>query len=162
MRSRLVSVTKIDFEKFKLQIFWLLMVIVAHSVLQPQAFAEETLPDLQPLGITEHTTAIVGTPKSQVISNGEATSRKVLSKEEAKNVSLQIVQVDGKFFWASRGNIELRHHVAGAFDYFDTSDGAGYIKVFRMDGKALYMEHVHMWLGTYTYWGEMEVHEQVR
>lgn len=62
---------------------------------------------------------------------------------------------DGKYYWLSRDNRELRYAVSGAFHLFTEVKGNGYIKVLGMQnaGGFEYMEHMHTGLTGMTYWG---------
>lgn len=102
-------------------------------------------------------------PASRVDSSAEKTTRQVLDESKRNEFRLLITKVGDQYFWATRENKPLIHTVSGAFHIFTDTDGSGYIKIF--DTHALpesirdpgpryqYMEHLHLWLGSTTYWG---------
>jgi len=104
-------------------------------------------------------------PSVRVQSDDSETSRQVLPKDERMEYRVTIIHRDGRYYWASRENVELAYHGSGAGHFFISPGGAGYVKVFdthflpadaRGDGPRFwYMEHLVMPgpFGTITYWG---------
>lgn len=102
-------------------------------------------------------------PTVKVESAEGGTTRTVLGEPARTEPRVTIVKKGERYFWTSREDRELLHHPSGAFHYFISPAGSGYIKVFDShslpaslrDGgpRFRYMEHVTLWLGTITYWG---------
>ena len=106
------------------------------------------------------TVVLSGVPTIRVTSSSESTSRKDLSDAERQEYGVVIIKRGDEYFWASRENKRLVYSASGAFHYFIAPEGSGYIKVadpklLMEKGKTgfLYMEHVHLWFETITYWG---------
>lgn len=105
-------------------------------------------------------------PTVRVVSGDEKTSRSVLSDAEGEKSRVTITRRGNRYFWTSREDRKLEHHIAGAFHYFVEPTGAGYVKVLDTHKLAaslrergprfLFMEHVSLWLSTITYWGSAE------
>lgn len=105
-------------------------------------------------------------PIVKVESGEGATLRQLLSEPDRTKYRVTIIRRGGRYFWTSREDRELLHHLSGAFHYFIEPRGGGYIKVFdahtlpeslRDPGPRFrYMEHLTFWLGTITYWGASE------
>ncbi|MFH1878728.1 MAG: hypothetical protein ABH883_07980 [Candidatus Omnitrophota bacterium] len=112
---------------------------------------------IRSLEITDNISIIRGIPRSRVDSNNAATERKVLDKEESEKSMLRITRRDGKFFWTSRGERELVHRVYGDFDFFYPYDGSGYVRAVSINGQPYYMENVHKYMTTITFWGKLEL-----
>ena len=101
-----------------------------------------------------------GVPDSRVISGVDKQSRAVLSNAERAEYRVVITKRDGKYYWTSREDKELFHFESGVFHWF-IAPTSGYIKLvdraFLMDKTDtpgyLYVEHLTLWLDTYTYWG---------
>ncbi|OGP28836.1 MAG: hypothetical protein A2038_04205 [Deltaproteobacteria bacterium GWA2_57_13] len=102
-------------------------------------------------------------PTIKVESGEGATSRLLLSEPDRTKYRVTIIRRGDRYFWKSREDLELVHHISGAFHYFIEPRGGGYIKIFdthtlpesmRDPGpRFCYMEHLTLWLGTITYWG---------
>ncbi len=106
------------------------------------------------------TVVLSGIPTVRVTSSSESTSSKDLSDAERQEYGVVIVKRGDEYFWASRDNRRLVHSASGAFHYFVSPEGSGYIKVgdpklLMEKGKTgfLYMEHVHLLFTIITYWG---------
>ena len=94
---------------------------------------------------------VLGTPFVKVESNSNTTTRHELTKKQNKEYQLIITAVGGRFYWESRGSIELLKSNSGIYSNYVSPVGAGYIKVSTMDNT--YIEHIHQGLNTLTYWG---------
>lgn len=109
------------------------------------------------------TVVLSGIPTVRVTSSSESTSSKDLSDAERQEYGVVIVKRGDEYFWASRKNKRLVHSASGAFHYFVSPEGSGYVKVgdpkllpkLLTEGKTgfRYMEHVHLLFTTITYWG---------
>ena len=78
-----------------------------------------------------------------------------------------ITQRGDRYFWTTREDRELEHRASGAFHYFISPAGSGYIKILdksslpgfvpgKGEPRYRYMEHMPFFLGTVTYWGESD------
>jgi hypothetical protein len=105
--------------------------------------------------------------QSGVLGLGDVeTSRRLLSEPDRTKWRVTIISRGGRYFWASREDRELFYRPSGAFHLFIDPLGGGYIKVFdthtqpefmRGPGPRFqYMEHLTLWLQTFTYWGASE------
>lgn len=102
-------------------------------------------------------------PTVKVESGQRKTTRFTLSKKEQVEYRVTITRREGRYYWASRENKELVRVVSGAFQYFISPEGTGYVKVLdshllqastRPSGPRFqYMEHLPIMLSTITYWG---------
>jgi hypothetical protein len=100
----------------------------------------------------EETIVFSGNPESRVVSTKSATERFGLSPSESSEYELKITTSDGKYFWASREDVEVFPIQSGAFLYF-TSSASGYVKISYLENPPAYVEHINQFLDTYTYWG---------
>ncbi|MEK7405958.1 MAG: hypothetical protein AAB225_12690 [Acidobacteriota bacterium] len=114
----------------------------------------QQLPEL--VQIPPAATALEGLPASVASSDEKGTEKKLLNAREAMKNRLLVTIVNGKFYWASRGNRQLQLHESGAFTYLYQGPGA-YIKFTKIGNKFVYMEHANILLSTLTYWGEMKI-----
>ena len=110
----------------------------------------------EPIEIPAAATALEGVSTSLVSSDENGTKKRVLNRGEATKNRLLVTIVNGKFYWASRGNRHLEMHQSGAFTYLYEGPGA-YIKFARVGNKIVYLEHANLLLSTLTYWGEMKI-----
>ena len=96
-----------------------------------------------------------GTPLTKVESTSNSTQRTALSPEDAEEYSVTIVKRGARYFWASRENRELHHHVSGVYHHFKDLTGGGYVKVETLSSGEVfaYYEHLNLGLVTITYWG---------
>lgn len=109
--------------------------------------------------------AYTGTPMVRLSGQPGDLSEELLSPTEAEEYKLQIVGRDGRYYWASRENVELsRSRSGGVFMIF--SSESGFIKLIdprlnaiRDDLRDLpserfdYVEVMHTQLGLVVYWG---------
>lgn len=107
------------------------------------------------------------TPSVRVVSTDKKTVRTVLSKQERAQYRVKVVCRDGRYYLASRDNLELMHSQGGAFHLFTPTGGkSGYLKVCDsadLPGadngsgpRVTFMEHVTAGFMTITYWGTCE------
>ena len=106
-------------------------------------------------------------PTVRIDASKEGAVRETLSRLDQERTRITIVWRDGKYFWASRDAAELTLQGRSGPTYlFAEPHGAGYVKIFdthvfpesvRVAGRRyLFMEHVHLGLGTITYWGSCD------
>jgi len=127
------------------------MLVLSMTVVLTRA---QQLPE--PVEIPAAATALEGLPTSLVSSDENGTEKRVLNTGEATKNRVLVTVLNGKFYWASRGNRQLEMHQSGAFTYLYEGPGA-YIKFARVGNKIVYLEHANIFLSTLTYWGEMKI-----
>ena len=101
-----------------------------------------------------------GRPMTKIESSTKGTKQFGLTPEQQSEFALMIVKRGDSYLWASREMKTLIHSVSGAFHYFTDPNGGGYIKVVdrrllleEENPRYLYMEHMTLWMQTFTYWG---------
>jgi hypothetical protein len=70
---------------------------------------------------------------------------------------LTIKAENGRYFWASRGNLPLTLSSSGEFTYLASSEPGKYVRFRRVNDRITYVEHVDMAHGSVTYWGELRI-----
>lgn len=112
--------------------------------------------DAQPNFQTPSLVILNGIPIKKVMSNIEGTELVTMKEEESKAYRVLITQENGKYFWASRNNLELNFSENGGFYDFVEVTGRGYIRIAVVEGRAIYMEHLTTGFKNITYWGIAE------
>lgn len=103
-----------------------------------------------------------GTPTVRLIAGAATESREKLDGEGAKKSECVItVRGKNKYFWASRNNVPMMRVDAPQFTYFIHAGGAGYVKVYNGERKAVnapadYIETISQGFEVITYWGRAE------
>jgi hypothetical protein len=95
-------------------------------------------------------------PDRRVMVGIDGVVETILTTAQRTENQVIIEMRDGQFFWSTRGGVELVYRPSGLFDVFVAPSGAGYIKVERgplAGGPNRFLEHVHIHLGTVTYFG---------
>lgn len=77
-------------------------------------------------------------PTVKVESNQGATSRVLLSEPDRTQYRVAIIRRGGRYFWSSREDRELLHHVSGAFHYFNDPGGGG----SSLDGVETFLQSI--------------------
>jgi hypothetical protein len=108
-----------------------------------------------------------GAPSVKVTEGGVERNSENLVQARAKDAICVIMEIEGKFFWASRDNKQLvKIDTGGAFLIFLAADGSGYIRVIKKDLKEAaslmsatertfdYVEHLLLGLRSVTYYGK--------
>ena len=92
-----------------------------------------------------------------------------LTCAKASDYRCMIIKKDGKYYWKSRDNKEMKENTSGIYITFSRADGApDYVRIMNPTfsgvatqfGDWSYMEHFAHAMITLTYWGEM-VHAQL-
>ena len=76
-------------------------------------------------------TAFSGIPSIKISESGFERVSEKIDSSKALSVSCIVKEVDGKFFWETRGNKPLLRVESGAFFIFFAVDGSGYIRVIE-------------------------------
>lgn len=106
-----------------------------------------------------------GTPSVKVIEAGVEHVVTELDRAAA-GLSCVITELNGNFYWKSRGNKQMLKRDAGAFVTFIAVDGAGYVRIIKPDFKEAvviamtqtekkfdYVEHLTTGLRSVIYYG---------
>ena len=104
-----------------------------------------------------------GIPSQRVDAGPSGVSEHDLSGADALSAAVVIDRQGDRYVWSSRDGSELVRRVSGIYTIFVAQSGAGYIKVETpmQDGQPFhFLEHVHLGLGTATYFGETLVFEE--
>lgn len=124
------------------------------------------------ISFAEVTTEFAGLPKVQSIAVGvNAGVFKKLGSDESEKYKCIISNIDGKYYWASRENKEVKKKVSGLYIIYIAVEGSGFIKILNKEFKESpnwqamskmltdtetnfdYVEVLHTGLKTVTYFG---------
>jgi hypothetical protein len=108
-----------------------------------------------------------GIPTVKISEAGIERNVEKIEKINSQNLNCVIKEVDGKFYWETRGNKQLvRIDGLGAFVTFVAVDGSGYVRIVKPNLKEAvslmsqtertfdYIEHLLLGLRTVTYYGK--------
>ena len=108
-------------------------------------------------------TVFTGIPSVKHTDDGEGQQIANLDGDGAQANRCVISMIGGRYYWASRNNVEMQKQDGpGAYVIFTAINGGGYVKCIKPEfkGKELtagekfdYIEHIHLRLTTVTYWG---------
>ncbi len=101
-----------------------------------------------------------GTPATRLFATVDNQTRENLDPDTAKKNECVIVAKGKKYYWASRDNGLMTRVDAPQFTYFVHNGGAGYVKVFTGERKAVnapadYIENITRGFEVITYWGRV-------
>lgn len=110
-----------------------------------------------------------GIPEIKISEGGVSRVPEKLTKDNAIKFKCTITKIGDKYYWTSRGNIELISISSEAFITYWTVNGSGYIRVVRPEMKEKvkqlgamagdpeekfdYVEHLLLGLKSVTYYG---------
>jgi hypothetical protein len=109
----------------------------------------------------------IGTPNVKIIENGVERSLEKVEKSKELSLACVVREIDGRFYWESRGNRQLLKTDSGAFVTYAAVDGSGYIRAIKPSMKDAasimsvaeknfdYIEHLLLGLRTVTYYGKL-------
>jgi hypothetical protein len=110
-------------------------------------------------------TVFAGIPTVKISEGGTERTVEKLERSAAVNVAVVISEINGRYYWASRENKELRVSEGGTFITFTAMDGSGYVRVLNPQMKSAaslaydsakafdYVEHLLIGLNSVTYYG---------
>jgi hypothetical protein len=101
--------------------------------------------------------ALEGTPVVRVDATRDHVTRQPLAEPEMTRNRLRIRVENGRYFWASRGDVPLTLTSSGEFMYLESSEPGQYVRVRWINDRISYVEHLDMAHGTVTYWGELRI-----
>ena len=105
-----------------------------------------------------------GIPQIKIlIENGSQRKPEKLSPAKSKEYKCTITEVDNKYYWTTRENVELIPIQRGIYTTFLATTGAGYVRIINPEMKKIvfkeseqpydYMEHLVLGFSTITYYG---------
>jgi hypothetical protein len=110
--------------------------------------------------------SFTGLPSVKVTEGGIERSAEKIEQSKAISVVCIVKEIEGKFFWETRGNKPLLRIDSGAFVIFLAVDGSGYVRLIKPSLKEAtslmsnteknfdYVEHLILGLRTVTYYGK--------
>ena len=110
--------------------------------------------------------SFTGIPSVKVSEGGIERNAEKIEQSKALSVACIVKEIDGKFFWETRGNKPLLKIDSGAFVIFLAVDGSGYIRLIKPSLKGAastmsnteknfdYVEHLILGLRSVTYYGK--------
>jgi len=118
----------------------------------------------------KETVIFTGIPEIKISEGGVSRVPEKLTKDKAIKFKCSITQVDNKYYWTSRENVELIPISSGAFITYWAVNGSGYVRVVKPEmkeevkkigamagdpeGKFDYVEHLLLGLKSITYYGK--------
>ena len=113
--------------------------------------------------IAESVTVFKGYPAIKIIERGSSRDANEVLVAKAPDLACVISNIDGKFYWASRENVEVFPMVSGAFTTYLAINGSGYVRVSNLEfraglktageGEHDYVEHLLLGLNSITSYG---------
>ena len=112
------------------------------------------------------TFSFTGIPSVKVTESGIERNAEKIESTKALSVACVVKEIDGKFFWETRGNKPLVKIDSGAFVIFLAVDGSGYVRLIKPSLKEAtslmsnteknfdYVEHLILGLRTVSYYGK--------
>jgi len=108
-----------------------------------------------------------GYPVIKFETNGIESAKDVLSRSDGMEYKVQITKQGDKFYWATRGNLQLYPLISGVYVTYTAVNGAGYVRTYNEQMMQLYnslpesqkqteltyMEHLIHQIGSITYYG---------
>jgi hypothetical protein len=110
----------------------------------------------QTVEIPAGATALEGVPTVRIDAAETGATRRVLDAAEAASQRLKVKVLDGKLYWASRGNRLLQLDTSGEFTYLASEPGQ-YIRLRAINDRIEYVEHVDQAAKSVTWWGELRI-----
>ena len=110
--------------------------------------------------------SFTGIPSVKVTEGGTERNAEKIESAKALSVACVVKEIDGKFFWETRGNKPLLKIESGAFIIFIAVDGSGYVRLIKPSLKEAasqmsnteknfdYIEHLILGLRSVTYYGK--------
>jgi hypothetical protein len=110
---------------------------------------------------------IHGVPSVKISEGGIDRAVENIQPSKAVSLACVIQEIDGKYYWASRGNKPLVQVTSGAFITYLAVDGAGFIRTIDPSSRTAaallsdtestfeYVEHLNLGLRSVTYYGKM-------
>ncbi len=108
------------------------------------------------LEIPKTATTLEGIPSVRVDLSADASTRRVLGKDEAAKNKLNVKVKNGQFFWASREGEPLALNKAGDYTFLSSTPG-NYITLRRVNDRITYVEHLDNKGKYITYFGELRI-----
>jgi hypothetical protein len=142
---------------------WFGAALLTTVVTAPASIAQTPTND-ERLRVPANAVALEGTPAVRIEASRERVTRRELDRSEVARGRLRITIEQGRYFWASRGNLPLTLSVAGEFIYLASSEPGNYVRFHRVNDRISYVEHIDMATGSgdmppgsVSYWGELRI-----
>ena len=113
--------------------------------------------------IAESVTVFKGYPAIKIVERGSSRDSNEVLAAKAPDLACVISNIDGKYYWASRENVEVHPMVSGAFTTYLAINGSGYVRISSPESRASlkttgvaeydYVEHILWALSSITYYG---------
>lgn len=106
-----------------------------------------------------------GIPETKISEGGVERLPEQISSEKAMGLKCTITEIDGKYYWTTRENLELVRVQSGAYVTFLAQNGSGYVRIINpimkeeaslagsTEAKFDYVEHLLLGLKSVTYYG---------
>ena len=72
---------------------------------------------------------LTGMPEIKISEGGTNRTPEKLSNTKAMEYKCTIIKIGDKYYWATRGNVEMIPIQSGAFITFLASNGSGYVRI---------------------------------
>ena len=86
--------------------------------------------------MAESITVFKGYPAIKIVERGSSRDANEVLVAKALDLACVISNIDGKFYWASRENVEVFPMVSGAFTTYLAINGSGYVRVSNLEFRA--------------------------
>jgi hypothetical protein len=70
-----------------------------------------------------------GIPEAKISEGGVERLPEQISSEKAMGLKCTITEIDGKYYWTTRENLELVRVQSGAYVTFLAQNGSGYVRI---------------------------------
>ena len=110
-----------------------------------------------------------GTPQLRISEGGTSRAIDTLSVDDAAEYKCVVSEVDGKYYWSTRENVELVRVAGGLYVTYIAVNGGGYVRIIDPGFKELmapmmtdeekrfdYVEHMLTGLSSISYYGTLE------
>jgi hypothetical protein len=108
-----------------------------------------------------------GYPVTKFENYGIESTKDFLSSSDSTGYKVQITKQGDKFYWATRGNVQLHPKISGVYVTYIAVNGAGYVRTYnekmmrlynslpvsQKQTELTYMEHLTHKIGSITYYG---------
>jgi len=122
---------------------------------------------LLPFSVIAKKVEFEGYPVKKIETNENSSNTSLLSKAQRIEYKVVIVKEGEKYYWATRGNLQVVPMASGFYITYLAVNGAGYVRTFGPEARRifkqmpeneqvksfLYFEHIVHQMGSITYYG---------
>ena len=122
---------------------------------------------LFPLLASANEVVFEGFPVKKIETNENSSNTSLLTEEQSAEYKVTILKDGDKYYWATRGNLQLVPMQSGSYVTYVAVNGAGYVRTLAPEVRALfkqlppeeqakqylYFEHLVYQMGSVTYYG---------